>query len=190
MSRAIAHVALLPATGLARLCAVAFSTILAIGLLSGSALAGPHDAALDAAINAAMARGPAPGMIVGIWQDGQEPYVKAFGVRDTATGQPMTTDLHMRIGSNTKSFTVTSILMLADQGKLHLDDTIDRYFKGAPGGDRVTLRQLAAMRSGLYDYSDAVIQERSCSSALPSARGRRASSWRSRSGAVAASTRR
>jgi D-alanyl-D-alanine carboxypeptidase len=109
---------------------------------------------LDKAIPAAMQRAAIPGAIVGIWQDGHEPYVRAFGVRDTATRQPMTPDLHMRIGSNTKAFTVTSLLMLADQGKLGLDDPIDRYVTGVPGGDRITLRQLAAMRSGLYDYAD------------------------------------
>ena len=79
-------------------------------------------AALDKAIPAAMERASIPGAIVGIWQDGREPYIRAFGVRDTATRQPMTADLYMRIGSTTKTFTVTAILMLADQGKLGLDD--------------------------------------------------------------------
>ena len=117
-----------------------------------------------------------PGAIVGIWQDGREPYVRAFGVRDTATRQPMATDLYMRIGSNTKAFTVTAILMLADQGKLGLDDPIDRYVEGVPSGNQITLRQLAAMRSGLYDYATTPI--RSCRSS-PSGNGRRASCWSS-----------
>jgi len=102
------------------LCAVASSTTLMAGLLSGSGqpgASGGRDAALDKAIPAAMARASIPGAIVGVWQDGREPYVRAFGVRDTATGQPMTTDLSMRIGSVTKPFTITAILMLADQGK-------------------------------------------------------------------------
>ena len=66
----------------------------------------------------------------------------------------MAADLHMRIGSNSKAFTITAILMLADQGKLGLDDPIDRFVEGVPSGNQITLRQLAAMRSGLYDYSD------------------------------------
>ena len=111
-------------------------------------------AALDKAIPAAMERASIPGAIVGIWQDGREPYVRAFGVRDTATRQPMATDLYMRIGSTSKTFTVTAVLMLADQGKLGLDDPIDRYVEGVPSGNQITLRQLAAMRSGLYDYGD------------------------------------
>ncbi|HKQ71698.1 MAG TPA: serine hydrolase domain-containing protein, partial [Polyangiaceae bacterium] len=110
-------------------------------------------AALDRAIPLAMQRASVPGAIVGIWQEGREPYVRAFGVRDTATGETMAPDLSMRIGSNSKTFTVTAILMLADQGKLGLDDPIGRYVEGVPGGEEITLRQLAQMRSGLYDYA-------------------------------------
>jgi D-alanyl-D-alanine carboxypeptidase len=110
-------------------------------------------AALDKAIPLAMQRASVPGAIVGIWQEGREPYVRAFGVRDTATGETMAPDLSMRIGSNSKTFTVTAILMLADQGKLGLDDPIGRYVEGVPGGEEITLRQLAQMRSGLYDYA-------------------------------------
>jgi D-alanyl-D-alanine carboxypeptidase len=109
---------------------------------------------LNKAVPAAMERASIPGAIVGIWQDGREPYVRAFGVRDAATRQPMAPDLYMRIGSTTKTFTVTAILMLADQGKLGLDDPIDRYVEGVPSGKQITLRQLAAMRSGLYDYGN------------------------------------
>ncbi|HEY7061499.1 MAG TPA: serine hydrolase domain-containing protein [Chloroflexota bacterium] len=98
-----------------------------------------------------------PGAIVGVWQDGQPPYVRAFGVQDTTTDQPMTPDLYMRIGSNTKSFTTTAILQLVDQGKIGLDDPIDKYVQGAPNGNRITIRQLAGMRSGLFDYSTVTI---------------------------------
>ena len=132
-------------------------TTVTAGVLAGCNVSSPADQradALDKAIPAAMQRASVPGAIVGIWQDGRAPYVRAFGVRDTATRQPMATDLYMRIGSNSKTFTVTALLMLADQGKLGLDDPIDRYVKGVPGGNRITLRQLAQMRAGLYNYAD------------------------------------
>jgi D-alanyl-D-alanine carboxypeptidase len=161
--------------------AVAIMTTLATSLLTAcnaSIAADKRDAALDAVIPAAMEKASVPGAIVGIWQDGRAPYVRTFGVRDTATRQPMATDLYMRIGSTSKTFTVTAMLMLADRGKLGLDDPIDRYVKGVPSGDQITLRQLAAMRSGLYDYADDTI--RSCRSS-PSGSGRRASCWRSHS---------
>jgi D-alanyl-D-alanine carboxypeptidase len=132
---------------------ILFATLIAAPLF-GQSPADKRDAALDKAIPPAMQRASVPGAIIGIWQDGREPYVKAFGVRDTATREPMATDLYMRIGSNSKAFTVTALLMLADQGKLSLDDPIDRYVKGLPSGDRITLRQLGQMRSGLYNYAD------------------------------------
>ena len=53
-------------------------------------------------------------------------------VRDTATGEPMATDLYTRIGSVTKSFTTTAILQLVDAGKLGLDDPISKYVPGVP----------------------------------------------------------
>jgi len=140
-----------------RLGRIATMTIVAAELLVGcnvSTLANERADALDKVIPAAMQRASIPGAIVGIWQDGREPYVRAFGVRDTATRQPMATDLFMRIGSNSKAFTVTAILMLADQGKLGLDDPIDRYVRGVPSGKEITLRQLAGMRSGLHDYAE------------------------------------
>src|SRR5262245_13856103 len=151
-------------------CVVVLGCAAVAALLAGCSNAGPassgrgaapeasatekSDAALAEAIRSGMQRASIPGAIVGVWHEGQPPYVRAFGVRDTATGEPMATDLYMRIGSNTKAFVVTAILMLADQGKLGLDDPIDRYVKGAPSGDRITLRQLAQMRSGLYEHAD------------------------------------
>jgi D-alanyl-D-alanine carboxypeptidase len=107
---------------------------------------------LDAAINQAMTAAGVPGAIVGIWgPDGT--YTHAFGVADKTTRAPMRTDFYSRIGSVTKTFTITGILQLADQGKLGLDDPIAKYINGVPQGDKITLRQLARMQSGLFNYS-------------------------------------
>jgi D-alanyl-D-alanine carboxypeptidase len=107
---------------------------------------------LDAAINQAMSAASVPGAIIGVWgPDGR--YVRTFGVADKATGAPMNVDMYSRIGSETKTFTVTAVLQLADQGKLALDDPIGKYIDGVPGGDQITLRELARMQSGLYNYS-------------------------------------
>jgi D-alanyl-D-alanine carboxypeptidase len=81
---------------------------------------------LDAAINQAMTAAGVPGAIIGIWgPDGN--YVRAFGVADKTTRAPMKTDFYSRIGSVTKTFTVTAVLQLADQGKLGLDDPIAEF---------------------------------------------------------------
>ncbi|MFE9353057.1 serine hydrolase domain-containing protein [Streptomyces olivaceoviridis] len=109
---------------------------------------------LDATVRRVMREAHVPGVTVGIWTPGQEGYVRSFGVADKATGRRMTPDLYTRIGSETKTFTVTALLQLVDQGKVGLDDTIGTYVGGVPDGDRITLRQLAGMRSGLFNYSE------------------------------------
>ncbi|MFJ3877768.1 serine hydrolase domain-containing protein [Streptomyces sp. NPDC090077] len=108
---------------------------------------------LDEAVTAAMKKAGIPGVTVGLWFDGRGSYERSFGTADTATGAPMKTDLFTRIGSVTKTFTVTALLQLVDDGRLRLDDPVSRHLDGVPGGDRITVRQLAEMRSGLFDYT-------------------------------------
>jgi D-alanyl-D-alanine carboxypeptidase len=108
---------------------------------------------LTTSITRALKRAGAPGAIVGVWQPGRRAYVHTFGVRDTQTRQPMRRDLYMRIGSETKTFTVTALLQLAEQGRVSLDDPISKYVPGVVQGDQITLRQLANMTSGLENYT-------------------------------------
>lgn len=123
-------------------------------LAAAAGPSGSRDAAMTTAIRGVMRQWSVPGAIVGVWQQGQAPYVRAFGVRHQATRQPMTTGLYMRIGSETKTFTVTALLQLAERGKAGLDDPIARYVSGVPHGKSITLRELANMRSGLFGYVD------------------------------------
>ncbi|MFE9763488.1 serine hydrolase domain-containing protein [Streptomyces sp. NPDC005808] len=108
---------------------------------------------LDKAIEKVRRQADIPGVVVGLWMPGKGSYVRATGVADTATGEPMTTDKFFRIGSETKTFTVTALLKLVDDGRIGLDRPISAYVDGVPDGDRITLRQLAEMRSGLFPYS-------------------------------------
>ncbi|MFG2983271.1 serine hydrolase domain-containing protein [Streptomyces sp. NPDC048258] len=110
-------------------------------------------AQLDEAVKKVMAEARVPGVMVALSAPGKGEYVRTFGVADKATGAPMATDMNMRIGSVTKTFTVTALLQLVDDGKVGLDDPIGKYVDGVPNGDRITLRQLAEMRSGLFNYS-------------------------------------
>ncbi|WP_030383584.1 serine hydrolase domain-containing protein [Streptomyces sp. NRRL S-241] len=108
---------------------------------------------LDDAIRKVLAEAKIPGVIVAVSAPGKGEYIRSFGVADKATGAPMTPNLNMRIGSVTKTFTVTALLELVDDGKVGLDDPIGKYVDGVPNGDRITLRELAGMRSGLFNYS-------------------------------------
>ena len=120
---------------------------------ASTALAGASATQLDAAIGQAMTDASIPGAIVGIWGPAGN-YVRTFGVADKATRAPMSTDMYSRIGSVTKTFTITALLQLVDQGKLALDDPISKYMSGVPSGDQITLRELAQMRSGLITFDD------------------------------------
>ncbi|MFD4727380.1 serine hydrolase domain-containing protein [Streptomyces seoulensis] len=108
---------------------------------------------IDDAVQRVMREADVPGVTVGIWTPDKGTYVRSFGVADKSSERPMSPDLYMRIGSETKTFTVTALLQLVDQGKVDLDDPIGRYIAGVPNGDEISLRQLADMRSGLFNYS-------------------------------------
>ncbi len=108
---------------------------------------------LDRAIEEVRREADIPGLVVGLWMPGKGHYVRATGVADTATGRPMRRDVFVRIGSETKTFTVTALLKLVDDGRIGLDDPIAKYVKGVPNGRKITLRHLAEMRSGLFPYT-------------------------------------
>ncbi|WHM36631.1 serine hydrolase domain-containing protein [Streptomyces sp. BPTC-684] len=110
-------------------------------------------ARLDKAIEDVRRQAAIPGVVVGLWMPGKGNYVRATGVADKTTGEPMNTGFFSRIGSETKTFTVTALLKLVDDGRIRLDDPISAYVRGVPNGDRITLRHLAEMRSGLFPYT-------------------------------------
>ncbi|MFI9767462.1 serine hydrolase domain-containing protein [Streptomyces sp. NPDC052415] len=111
-------------------------------------------ARLDKAIADVRREAGIPGLTVGLWMPGKGSYVRSTGVADKVTGAPMRPDLHARIGSETKTFTVTALLQLVDDGRVRLDDPIAKYIRGVPDGRRITLRHLAEMRSGLFSYTE------------------------------------
>ena len=120
---------------------------------ANAAASSARDQALTKSVAAAVSEASIPGAIVGVWQEGKRPFVRAFGVRNTTTRRRMSTNLYMRIGSETKTFTVTALLQLVAQGKVGLDDPIGKYVPNVVNGDKVTLRELAEMRSGVPSYT-------------------------------------
>jgi D-alanyl-D-alanine carboxypeptidase len=109
---------------------------------------------LDDAVQKVMREANIPGVAYGVWTPDKGSRVRSFGVADKSNGQKMSPDLYTRIGSETKTFTVTALLKLVDEGKVGLDDHIGKYIDGVPNGDKITLRELAEMRSGLFNYSE------------------------------------
>jgi D-alanyl-D-alanine carboxypeptidase len=81
-------------------------------------------------------------------------FEKAYGLADRDKGIPNRTDTMFDIGSISKLFTAVAVLKLAQEGRLDLDDKIGKYLKNLPAeiGDKVTVRHLLQMRSGMGDF--------------------------------------
>jgi D-alanyl-D-alanine carboxypeptidase len=121
------------------------------------------DPAVRAAIDASIAknratwggRTPVPSVLVGVWNSTGS-YVRAYGFADLKTHRPLTTADHFRIGSNTKTFVISVLLQLVDEGKLSLNDTVSKFPIGVtvPNGNHITVREMCQMRSGLFEAYD------------------------------------
>ncbi|WP_395726835.1 serine hydrolase domain-containing protein [Nakamurella sp.] len=84
---------------------------------------------------------------------GDQEWISALGVSDVETKAPIDPAGHGRIGSITKPIVASAVLVLVDQGKLSLDDPLAKYIPGIANGDRITVRQLLSMSSGVWNYT-------------------------------------
>lgn len=101
----------------------------------------------------------APGAVLSINAVGRWNYTWASGVRDLVTNTPATGDERFRIGSVTKNFIATSILKLASEKILNLDDPISLWLSPTimnviPNGNLMTIRHLLNHTSGMADYTN------------------------------------
>ena len=96
-----------------------------------------------------------PGAAVIVVQDGKPVLRKGYGLAEVELGVPIQPDMVFRVGSVTKEFTSACVLLLAEQGRLRLDDDIAKYLPDYPaGGRRITIEQLLTHTSGIRSYTD------------------------------------
>ncbi len=114
-------------------------------------LTAAESAAIDALVTKALAETQVPSASIAIVRGGEIVLTRAYGKASAAipVARP---DLPYQIASNSKQFTAMALLLLEDEGKLHLDDKVAKYLPGISGADRITLRQLLDHTSGLQDY--------------------------------------
>jgi len=93
-----------------------------------------------------------PSASVAVVQDGKIAYLQAYGAAKLDPNTPATPQMRYSIGSISKQFTATAILLLAEEGKLSLDDPVSKYVPGLTSGDQITIRQLLSHTSGYQDY--------------------------------------
>ena len=86
---------------------------------------------------------------------GRHPNRAQAGLARMRPGGPMAATDRFRVASITKSFVATIVLQLVAEGKLRLDDTVERWLPGlVPDGRAITIRELLDHTSGLFEYQE------------------------------------
>lgn len=133
------------------LAAVTAPLLLAAG--GAEAALTPQDkAAIDSATARVLQETGVPSASIAVVEDGKIAYLKAYGLAELSPPRPATTSMRYAVGSISKQFTAAAILILADEGKLSLDDTVGKYVPGLTDGDKITIRQILSHTSGYSDY--------------------------------------
>ena len=93
-----------------------------------------------------------PSASVAVVQHGKLVYTHAYGLARLQPPKKATPDMRYSIGSISKQFTATAILLLQEEGKLSIDDPVGKYVPGLTRGNDVTIRQILSHTSGYQDY--------------------------------------
>ncbi|WP_129775875.1 serine hydrolase domain-containing protein [Peristeroidobacter soli] len=96
-----------------------------------------------------------PGCAAAVAKDGKLIYSRGYGMANLDHGVPITTQTPFHVASVSKQFTAASVILLAQDGKLSLDDDVRKYLPEVPDfGAPITLRQMIHHTSGLRDQWD------------------------------------
>jgi CubicO group peptidase (beta-lactamase class C family) len=111
---------------------------------------GPEAEEVAAAAKRAMEKYHLKAVLAKVTKGSEEVATLAMG--ESMTGVPATPEMHFRNGAVAISYLGTVLLQLVDEGKVGLDDTIDRWLPKALASDRITLRMLINCTSGYQDF--------------------------------------
>lgn len=101
--------------------------------------------------------GPGPGASLLIVRDGQPIVRRSYGFANLDARTAAAPDTNYRLASVSKQFTAAAILLLAEDGKLKLDDTLRKWFPSLPDVAKgMTIRQVLSHLSGMIDYEDVI----------------------------------
>jgi CubicO group peptidase (beta-lactamase class C family) len=132
------------------------TVLVALALAGGSAAAQTNLAAtIDALVEAPIKAGKVAGASIAVVRGNQTIVEKGYGLADLQLDVPTPPRAIYEIGSITKQFTAAAMLLLAEEGKLSLDDELTKFLPDYPtGGHRVTIRQLHNHTSGIKGYTE------------------------------------
>lgn len=109
--------------------------------------------AIDASARKTLAQG-SPGMLVEVAKHGEVLFTGSYGLANIEHQAPVTPQTVFKLASITKQFTAAAILLLAEDGKLKLDDKLSLYVPEFQQSEKVTLYQLLVQTSGIPDYAE------------------------------------
>jgi CubicO group peptidase (beta-lactamase class C family) len=134
---------------------VVLVSVAGLARLSSAQQSQPTLDKVDSYISAQLREQRIPGLALAVIRDGRVVKSQGYGLGNIELQVPVTPDTVFQLGSIGKQFTATAILMLAEDGKVSLDDKITRYFPSAARKwNGITIRQLLNHTSGLADYTD------------------------------------
>ena len=128
----------------------AFALILTSPIV-GNPLTKEQKFAIDSAVTRILQANDVPSASIAVVTDGRLDYAKAYGDQ-RLDGTAPAASARYPIASISKQFTAASILLLAEDGKLSLDDKVARYLPAVTGADSITIRELLGHTSGIRDY--------------------------------------
>jgi D-alanyl-D-alanine carboxypeptidase len=121
-------------------------------LYAQTALPSGIQAGIDSAAREVLAVTGAPSASVAVVRDGRIVYANAYGFARLQPATRALPSMRYSIGSVSKQFTATAMLLLAERQKLSLDDRVSRWLPELTRANAVTIRQLLSMTSGYQDY--------------------------------------
>lgn len=107
---------------------------------------------VDSIANQVLQSTGVPSASVAVVQHGRMVLAKAYGSAKLDPRTPATADMRYGVGSISKQFTASAILMLQQEGKLRLDDPVGKYIPGLSRGNEVTIREILSHTSGYQDF--------------------------------------
>jgi D-alanyl-D-alanine carboxypeptidase len=131
---------------------VAVLAVLAALAVSPLSAQTSFEARVDSVAHAVLERTGVPGASVAVVRDGRLAYAHAYGDAQLEPEVPAQPDIRYSIGSISKQFAASCILLLQEDGKLSLDDAVSRWLPDLTRADEITVRQLLSHTSGYQDY--------------------------------------
>ncbi|HEU5342108.1 serine hydrolase domain-containing protein [Edaphobacter sp.] len=126
--------------------------IVACAMTAGAQMPQATAGAIDQAATDVLHTTGVPSASVAVVRDGKVAYVKAYGAARLSPRMAATPEMQYSIGSISKQFTATLILMLQQDGKLSIDDAVGKYLPGLTRAGDVTIREVLSMTSGYQDF--------------------------------------